>query len=193
MKTFFKTSAAVSAAAIFAWAGAANAQKSKDTVTMAFLEATQSIDPYSFTKAENNFLGRAIWDTLVTYDANIHAAPTAVRPFSTAASKMRASVVAIMAGCSTHRGAASICPANRRMVPQSEIMFGSLGIPWKSGTAWCSPIWGRRIKCLCYPGGAVWKALVRTKNSSPPTDLSGLAEMPVSTWSHAIGFRNGKT
>jgi peptide/nickel transport system substrate-binding protein len=70
VKTIFRTSAAISVAAIFAWTGTAHAQKSKDTVTMAFLEATQSIDPYSFTKAENNFLGRAVWGTLVTYDAN---------------------------------------------------------------------------------------------------------------------------
>ena len=46
----------------------ANAQKSKDTLRMAFLEATQSTDPYMDSKPENNFLGAAVWDTLITYD-----------------------------------------------------------------------------------------------------------------------------
>jgi len=44
------------------------AQKSKNTLRMAFLEATQSTDPYMDPKPENNFLGHGIFDTLITYD-----------------------------------------------------------------------------------------------------------------------------
>ncbi len=52
----------------FVIAPSAHAQKSKDHLRIAFLEATQSTDPYMDSKPENNFLGSAIWDTLITYD-----------------------------------------------------------------------------------------------------------------------------
>ncbi len=60
------------AAAVAAAAPAAHAQKSKDTVRMAFLEATQMIDRYLDSKPENEFLANAIFDNLLAYDENEH-------------------------------------------------------------------------------------------------------------------------
>ena len=72
MKNTIKTTLAGLVIAAIAAATPAYAQKSKDTVTIAFLEATQSVDPLMDGKPENNFLGRAIWDTLITYDETKH-------------------------------------------------------------------------------------------------------------------------
>lgn len=68
MFVHLKSAIALAAFAALATAAPASAQKSKDTLRMAFLEATQSADPYMDSKPENNFLGSAIWDTLITYD-----------------------------------------------------------------------------------------------------------------------------
>ncbi len=59
---------ALAAMALLAAPMPAAAQKAKDTLRMAFLEATQSTDPYMDSKPENNFLGHGIFDTLITYD-----------------------------------------------------------------------------------------------------------------------------
>src|SRR5690606_4763987 len=65
-----KTAAALAAAAGFAFAGvsAAYAQKSQDKLTIAFLEATQSVDPFMDPKPENDFMSNGIFDTLIAYD-----------------------------------------------------------------------------------------------------------------------------
>jgi peptide/nickel transport system substrate-binding protein len=63
-----KAISVVSGAAILALCGSAEAQKAKDTVTMAFLEATQSVDFYLDPKPENDFMAAAIFDTLIQYD-----------------------------------------------------------------------------------------------------------------------------
>jgi peptide/nickel transport system substrate-binding protein len=55
-------------AAILASTSAGHAQKAKDTVTMAFLEATQSVDPYLDPKPENEFMSTAVFDNLIHYD-----------------------------------------------------------------------------------------------------------------------------
>ena len=47
---------------------AGHAQKAKDTVSMAFLEATQSVDPYLDPKPENEFMSTAVFDNLIHYD-----------------------------------------------------------------------------------------------------------------------------
>jgi len=58
------------------------AQKSKDTLRMAFLEATQSTDPYTDSKPENYFLGSGLWDALITYDEAEHRyAPLLAKSF----------------------------------------------------------------------------------------------------------------
>ncbi len=49
-------------------ASVSHAQKGKDTVTMAFLEATQSVDPYLDPKPENEFMSTAVFDNLIHYD-----------------------------------------------------------------------------------------------------------------------------
>ncbi len=72
MKNLIKTTVVGAAIAILATVAPAHAQKAKDTVTMAFLEATQSIDPYTDGKPENNFAGKAVWDALITYDETKH-------------------------------------------------------------------------------------------------------------------------
>jgi peptide/nickel transport system substrate-binding protein len=50
----------------------AAAQKAKDTLRIAFLEATQSTDLYIDSKPENRFLGSGLWDSLVVYDEFEH-------------------------------------------------------------------------------------------------------------------------
>ena len=60
----------------------ASAQKSKDTLRIAFLEATQSTDPYTDSKPENYFLGSGLWDTLIVYDeVERHYAPLLAKSF----------------------------------------------------------------------------------------------------------------
>ena len=49
-------------------ASPALAQKSKDNFRVAFLEATQNADPYTDPKPENNFLGSALYDSLIEFD-----------------------------------------------------------------------------------------------------------------------------
>lgn len=63
-----KAIAVLASAGVFALASAAQAQKAKDTVTMAFLEATQSVDPYLDPKPENEFMSSAVFDNLIQYD-----------------------------------------------------------------------------------------------------------------------------
>jgi len=72
MNNHVKTALALGAIVLFAAPVPVLAQKSQDTVRLAFLEATQSADPYTDPKPENNFLGNAIWDTLIDYDEAKH-------------------------------------------------------------------------------------------------------------------------
>jgi peptide/nickel transport system substrate-binding protein len=68
MNTYLKSGVAFALLTCLAAPTSSVAQKSKDTLRIAFLEATQSPDPYMDSKPENTFLGNAIWDTLITYD-----------------------------------------------------------------------------------------------------------------------------
>jgi len=61
----------------------AHAQKAKDTLRIAFLEATQSTDPYTDSKPENRFLAAGLWDSLVVYDEFKHYyAPLLAKSFT---------------------------------------------------------------------------------------------------------------
>ena len=68
MRRTFKTGSLVAAILFLAMAGNAQAQKSKDTLKVAFAEATQNADPYTDPKPENNFMGEALYDGLIAFD-----------------------------------------------------------------------------------------------------------------------------
>lgn len=66
-KPILVTLSATALAAVLGVSPAA-AQKSKDTLRVGFLEATQNADAYTDGKPENQFLGHALFDGLVEFD-----------------------------------------------------------------------------------------------------------------------------
>ena len=69
---FRRLSSVLAIAVAVAFATPVSAQKSKDTLRMAFLEATQSVDNYTDPKPEAKFVSFGIFDNLVAYDEDKH-------------------------------------------------------------------------------------------------------------------------